>query len=99
MNDAQKDAIVAAAKAVVRMWAIGASKTSGGFYVYASARECLALTTAVHAAEQRWTVQPLDTGRAMLWNNYTTIAEFAFLEAAERVARLLNEDDARGGGK
>lgn len=104
MNDAQKDAIVAAARAV-------ASEAWTPDYTSASRRgEALEqlerLRTAIRAAEQRWAVGV--RGDAIFPHSveYCDSAGRGFPAVccqrrndAARIARLLNEDDARGGGK
>lgn len=95
MTEAQKDAIVAAAKEWVREF---------GRHRWDDESEHARLIAAVRAAEQRWTVEAETVGRnAGMWAVVRDGREFGCyaLERsdADRIARLLNEDDARGGGK
>jgi hypothetical protein len=91
MTNEQKDAIVAAAQELVKNenW----HSMTGRFE---------ALSAAVRAAEQRWTV---GDGGGTVWNNSVEFCDSAgrgftaafcvWKQDAERIARLLNEDDAR----
>ena len=95
MTDAQKDAIIKAAQQVVRVWIPGERP---GFVASVDG-----LATALRAAEQRWTVgdagilgPALECDGKWAWTcmNAQHPASRALVE---RIARLLNADDAKGG--
>jgi hypothetical protein len=92
MTDAQKDAIVKAAQEYDRVHGERGCPLKEG----------KAISAAVRAAEQRWTVTQTGTGHLVQLRYESVImvdlpdshVNSAFLA---RIARLLNEDDAKGG--
>ena len=93
MTEEQKDAIVKAAKEMVGFW-------TGNDIMYMKCPQNL--IDAVRAAEQpRWTVTE-DFGRTRdLWDGTRCVCcaliGTPLYDSLPRIARLLNEDDARGG--
>jgi hypothetical protein len=101
MTDEQKDAIVKAAQEWEKVMR---DCLSWGERANRHGMEQANLAAAVRAAEQRWTVTQTGTGNLVQLRYESVImvdlpdshANSAFLA---RIARLLNEDDAKGGAK
>jgi hypothetical protein len=95
MTDEQKDAIVKAAQELEKHWrgyGVPASDSMGE------------LLSAVRAAEQpRWHAGVPSLPETGLWlrtpYSHSAVGHVADWELADRIARLLNEDDAKGGSK
>jgi len=87
MTDAQKDAIVKAAQNLERTWR--------GFGIPSSDSMALFLA-AVRAAEQpRWTVHNV-TPAMLCYDHVEQRLDRLDFTSLSRIARLLNEDDAKG---
>jgi hypothetical protein len=95
MTDEQKDAIVKAAKACVEGYSGERQSARGAVGLFDE------LVSAVRAAEQpRWHAGVPSLPETGLWlrtpYSHSAVGHVADWELADRIARLLNEDDANG---
>ena len=97
MTDAQKDAIVKAAQLIAKNVVVNIDAKDGK--LTAEVVGLSDLLAAVRAAEQRWTVKhTYPAGKPILCHDgIEQRPDRLDEEALSNIARLLNEDDAKGG--